>query len=375
MKAEIRGYIRDQLNTSNLITDVQNAVRDRADVLHDGVNSAIDSAFAELNRAMREVLSSALAGVDESINGILGPLGDRLGAGQIDGYARINNDSLEVLRLDGAFRWEVPEPIEFNGFLEIASQQSQGTGSCYYNPLDTYEVTVGAQNVPVSWNGTGIQANVGLKLNIDTSTSPPTPLGAGGFFTMEDGSLKFESAEITRMDGTAMFSLAGAGSTEIGEAYLGMAADFRFSGSGLGGGVFFGKACSPDPIELIDPQVAEVLGDLTTFEGGYLYGEGRFPLVDFGCIFRISCSAGVGFFYFTDGPTYGGRIAAGVSGEALCAVGVSGSISLVGVKSGRDYRFNGRGRVAGKAGACPICVRFGKTVTLTYENGSWDADY
>jgi len=26
-------------------------------------------------------------------------------------------------------------------------------------------------------------------------------------------------------------------------------------------------------------------------------------------------------------------------------------------------------------GSCPFCVKFSKTVTITYDNGSWDADY
>jgi hypothetical protein len=124
----------------------------------------------------------------------------------------------------------------------------------------------------------------------------------------------------------------------------------------------------------IDPDVGSVLGT-PPFTGGYVYGEGTWPLVDFGCVFNISASAGTGIFYFAEGPTYGGKIHAGVSGEALCVISVKGEIDLVGVKSGDDFRFTGAGKVKGKVGACPFCKRFNKTVRLTYENGGWDADY
>jgi hypothetical protein len=54
---------------------------------------------------------------------------------------------------------------------------------------------------------------------------------------------------------------------------------------------------------------------------------------------------------------------------------VRGDLNLIGVKRGRDFTFRGTGRIKGKAGSCPFCVRFKKSVTLSYENGEWDYDY
>ena len=86
------------------------------------------------------------------------------------------------------------------------------------------------------------------------------------------------------------------------------------------------------------------------FTGAYVYGEGTFPLVDFGCVFNVSAGAGVGIFYFLEGPTYGGRMNAHVAGEALCILSVRGDLDLVGLKRGSDYSFSGRGGVKGMGG-------------------------
>jgi hypothetical protein len=45
------------------------------------------------------------------------------------------------------------------------------------------------------------------------------------------------------------------------------------------------------------------------------------------------------------------------------------------VKDGDDMRMKGKGKISGRAGSCPFCVKFSKTVTVTYDNGEWDADY
>ena len=92
-------------------------------------------------------------------------------------------------------------------------------------------------------------------------------------------------------------------------------------------------------------------------------------------MFNVSAEVGAGAFYFFEGPTYGGKLFAAVSGEALCVVSVRGDVTMIGAKVGDDLRFSGKGRIKGKAGPCPFCVRFKKTVKFTYKNGSWDADY
>jgi hypothetical protein len=66
----------------------------------------------------------------------------------------------------------------------------------------------------------------------------------------------------------------------------------------------------------------------------------------------------------------------GVFGEALCAVEVGAEISLAGSKSGDTYNFAGYGRVTGKAGVCPLCVKANFQVDLKYTDASgWDVNF
>jgi hypothetical protein len=148
----------------------------------------------------------------------------------------------------------------------------------------------------------------------------------------------------------------------------------------ISGGIFFGRTCTLDPIKLIDPDVAAVLGN-PPFTGAYLYGEAWIPIseavlgIPASCLFNISAGVGAGAFFFLEGPTYGGIMKAGVLGEALCIVTIKGEIKMIGVKNGDNLRFNGKGRLSGKVGPCPFCIKFGKTVGITYENGDWDVDF
>lgn len=161
---------------------------------------------------------------------------------------------------------------------------------------------------------------------------------------------------------------------QLGENYLGLAGAVRLSGSGLEGGLFVGRSCTLDPINLINPQLGDLLGS-GGFTGGYVFGAGRIPIVDFGCFFNVSAGVGLGAFYSVPGPTWGGLAQLSASGEALCLISVRGSVDLIGLKRGDEFRFSGQGRISGKVGLCPFCKRFRKTVRFTYQGGDWDADY
>ena len=58
----------------------------------------------------------------------------------------------------------------------------------------------------------------------------------------------------------------------------------------------------------------------------------------------------------------------------ICLVGIKGDVSLVGAKVADELRFSGRGRLSGKMGACPFCVKFGKSFTMEYKNDRWSYD-
>ena len=362
LKAQWLQSIKDQLHTTPFVTKISTAIKERLYDLEARMHSAIDSGMDALNDILKDAIRDQLAGLDESINNLLGgKLDDIVGAGQIKGYAHITTDSLELLRLDGSFRWMVPDEMKLDAYLEIRSMNSTGEGTCAGAASDSTEVELGALDVPLEWISPDLRADVSAKFAFGGGSL----IGFGGGFRMV-GELSYETFTITDMQAQIAF-----GETEN---YLAAEVGLAFSSYQLKGGIFFGRCCTPDPIEAIDPDVAALIPG-PSFTGAYAYGQGWIPIIGNGCFFNISAGVGAGAFYFAEGPTYGGKMFAGVSGEALCAVSVKGEIELIGVKSGGNFSFSGEGRISGKAGVCPFCVKFSKTVQATYSNGSWDVDY
>ena len=368
-RSRIEQEIRDAFYATELVADIQEAVKERLFDLQASFNEAVDSAFAALNDAIREALSDVLAELDTSINNTLGSFGDKLGAGSLTGYARINRDSLEELRIDGAFELDVPDPLSLNAYLIIKSLDSDGPEACSGAAgAMTAEVTIGTTDMAVGLTGLGgdgVHADMSVKFGLNSSG---VPVSMGGAFEMTSGTIRFETFEIYELAADVMF-----GSTEN---YLAAAIGLRFGEYDVAGGVFLGRSCDLDPLKMIDPLVAEVV-PTSSITGIYAYGEATFPIYGTGtCFFNISAKAGAGVFYFQEGPTYGGRMTLGVYGEALCAVEVGAEISLAGSKSGDSYNFAGHGRVYGKAGKCPFCVKANFQVDFKYTDaGGWDVDF
>jgi hypothetical protein len=128
-----------------------------------------------------------------------------------------------------------------------------------------------------------------------------------------------------------------------------------------------------DPIKLIDPDVAGVLGS-PPFTGAYCYAQGWLPISEMvlgvppSCMFDISAGVGADAFYFAQGPTYGGKMFLGVSGELLCIATIEGDITMVGVKHGSDLNFSGHGHFEAQVGHCLFCLKPHKDITITYVN-------
>ena len=189
---------------------------------------------------------------------------------------------------------------------------------------------------------------------------------------MTGGELDFQSLKIT--------DFAAAVGVGLDECYLAATARVIVSNYEAAGGIFFGRTCSIEPLELVDPDVASLLGP-APFTGAYVYGEVWIPIsevvlgIPASCLFRISAGVGAGAFYFAEGPTYGGKMLLGVSGEALCVVSISGQVSMIGVMSGNSLRFKGKGTLTGKAGWCPLCLEFSESASITYQDGAWSVDY
>ena len=295
-----------------------------------------------------------------------------MGHGEINGYAHIKGDSLNLLRLDGHFQWKVPDTMEFKAFLQIKELTSDGSASCSVPGGKATEVTVGATDVAVKWISPDLRASISGKFSFVTSPGF-SPLGMGGGFELT-GPLTFASFTITELGATMAFGRT--------ENYLGAKARVKFNQYEFAGGVFFGRTCTLDPLILVDKDVADVL-PAPVLTGAYVFAEGWFPInealgIPSSCFFNVRVGIGAGAFFFLAGdkdvPTFGGKMLLGVSGEVLCLVSVKGEVVLVGIKSGDDLVFKGRGDLSGSIGACPFCVSFSKSLGMRYQHG-WSIDF
>jgi hypothetical protein len=382
-RVQLRAYIRqeiiDNLIESQILGVLQTQLRQYAQDAVGAVTNQLDNGLQQVNGTLRDVIATRLAEVDESINGeILGPMSDMIGSGRLNGYAHIEGDSLSMLRVDGLFRFKVPDDLELKAYLQIRRLTSDNTGGCIPAGDTANEILIGAERVPLKWISPDLVASLGVKFTLMGGD----PVGLGGFFDMTGGPLSFEAFQVNDMNAALAFGAID-GDPLKAENYLAASADLTIGEYGMAGGVFFGRSCSLDPIALIDPEVAGVLG-APPFTGAYLYGEARLPIneligIPSTCMLNVVVGAGAGVFVFAEGPTIGGKLVGEVSGEALCLVSIGGRMSLVGVKEGFDLtspmRFAGKGTVKGKVGVCPFCVKFNKSVGVKFSasNGTISA--
>jgi hypothetical protein len=372
--AMIRGELRDRLLASAFIQQIQYSLRQTISEFDIALRSAIDSAFNEVNRMCKELIKEALGPIDDAINGLTGDINSYVGAGSVDGYAHIQGDTLRRLRLDAKVELKVPDDMALQAYFEMLcydSETTTGSAGCLTPGQQVVEVKIGALDVPLDWVSPDLRADFGVWFSMQTA---PTvrPRGIGGSLVMTGGELNFQSLEVTGFAASVAVGSA--------ECYLAASASVAISGYEAAGGIFFGRTCSLEPLLLVDPDVASLLGT-PPFTGAYVYGEVWIPIsevvlgIPASCFFRVSAGVGAGAFYFAEGPTYGGKMLLGVSGEALCVVSIRGDVSLTGVMSGGSLRFSGLGNLTGKAGYCPFCLKFKESAKITYQDGSWDVDF
>ncbi|MBM3863760.1 MAG: hypothetical protein FJ385_07430 [Verrucomicrobia bacterium] len=372
--ALIRNELRDQLLAAGFIQQIQYTLRQHISELEMAMNSAIDSAFGEVSRMCRQLIQEALGPIDDAINELIGDVNVYVGAGSIDGYAHIQGDTLRRLRIDAKVQFKIPEEMELQAYFEMLCYDSEtdvGSAGCLAAGEQQVEVKIGALDVPLDWISPDLRANLEVKFSMQTDPSV-YPKGIGGALEMTGGELDFQSLKIT--------DFAAAIAVGVNECYLAATARVIVSSYEAAGGIFFGRTCSIEPLELVDPDVAALLGP-APFTGAYVYGEVWIPIsevvlgIPASCLFRISAGVGAGAFYFVEGPTFGGKMLLGVSGEALCVVSIGGQVSMIGVMSGGSLRFSGKGTLTGRAGWCPLCVEFSESANITYQDGSWSVDF
>ena len=154
----------------------------------------------------------------------------------------------------------------------------------------------------------------------------------------------------------------------------------KFNGYEAGGSLFFGHACTLDPIKLVDPDIGSLLRD-GAFTGAYGFARVSIPVTEVAlgipcsCLFCISASMGAGAGYRVEGHEFLGKIEAGVSGDALCVVNIYGNVTLAGTISQSGVNFKGTGEVGGCIGHDPLEICHDFRVTLSLENGKWGVSH
>jgi hypothetical protein len=326
----------------------------------------MDSVFNEVSGMLKDLIGQSLASIDDSINSCLGSVSDVMGAGSLKGHADIDGDSLKLLRIDGHFQFKVPDDMELNAFLEIKELNSDGSDNgCSDGHTPFTEVTLGATKVPLDWISSGLSADLEAKFTFATL---PVPIDLGGQIAL-NGDINFQAFDL--------HDLAVAMAFGATDNYVALKGGVRFNGFDFSGAAFFGRTCTLDPLKLIDPDVASVLGN-PPFTGGYVYAQGWLPVsqlltgIPATCLFEISAGVGAGAFYFAEGPTFGGKMFLGVSGQLLCIISIEGDITMIGLDKGGKVSFLGKGHFEASLGPCPFCISVSKDVSISYVNNSWN---
>ena len=369
LKAEIRRRIDDAFYSEQVGATVKTILRAWFQEIDSAVRESVDSSMAQFNRTMRDLISQSLAQVDDAINPLVGDVNAALGAGRISGYAHFKGDSLDEARIDARWRWKVPDDLKFDGYAIIKELTSNGDDTCAGAAGSTTEVTLGATDIPLEWIAPDLRASVSGKFSFNTNG---LLIGLGGSFTT--------TGEFTLQDTFTVKHLGAAAFFGLTENYLAATAELAFNGYEAGGSLFFGKACTLDPLYLVDRDVGSLLKD-GSFTGAYAFGRVSIPVTEVvlgipcSCLFCISASSGVGVGYRAEGHEFIGKIEAGVSGEALCLVSLYGNVTLVGSVGQSGPKFLGTGEVGGCIGHKPIEICHDFRVTLSYDGGKWAVDH
>lgn len=387
MKDELKTFLRESFEDaffdSQIIRRYHAIVRQRLQDVYLQKQEVVDSLFAEINQMVKDLIAETVGRAEEEINEALGDLGEKIGAGEIDGFAHIQGDALRLLRLDGVFELKVPDEMTLRAYLQIKQLRSDGAAGCT-GPAGgrAVEVSLGTIDMPVEWISPGLRADLGTKFSFDTSGGGlPSLLGMGGAFAITEGEIGFESFVIKDLAASMAFSAWGG---QVQEAYLSAALGLEFGDYAASGGFFFGRTCTLDPILIWDQDVGAVLNDPDpTFTGAYVYGEAWIPVgeailgIPASCMFDISAGIGAGAFFFLEGPVYGGKVFAGLSGRILCIVSGSGEITMVGSRDGAagTTTLYGTGFVKGEISLGIKTISKSVDVTASYADSDWDIDF
>ena len=374
---EITSYVLNQLLNSPMYSQLNAEVMSELYPIKDQLLELTQQVLDAVNRIVMVYIEEAAGWTDSSqvsFNDVM----DLAGA-SLDGYAIIAGDVLEKLHIDLEAYLSIPDEMEFKGYLDLSRYQISNDGKNCLANLDGEEVLdirIGAKDIDFSLSGSSLGAK---KIEVALMLLDGKLANVGGEITTK-GTLDFESVKFKDLG----FGVA-VGAIENHIWAMGTAV---FDDYSLQGGIFLGTSCDMEPLERLDPTVAELL-DIEEMRGIYAGVQGSFTIWDYSCLLKVGAGAGVSVWYFAEGPTWGGRLVGAVYGTAVCLIHVRGQLEIIGGRSGDVYYFNGNAWVAGGIGFCSpaewnkisdvweddwcyTCVAY---IDLTYKNDDWEVDY
>ncbi len=381
-KREIKERLTIAFLSSSLAANYQTSFRQFLSDKNSLLTQLTDVLFDQVNRSIRDGLSSAISGAtDELFQGMKGAgMGSSLLSAKIRGAPTFEGDSLRRIHLDSEIKMNLPDEMTFMAYMDIKELNSQSTAlSCIPNGGPAAEVTLGAKDIPLDWLGVSGGGPLALNIEARWTLQSSAVLGIGGSFEVI-GKVGFKGVSINNFGASLAigqfenYFAAKAGATVT---IIAVPVDFNV-------GIFAGHACSIDPLKFIDPEAAEVLiENITDFTGVYLQFGARVSLSDilFGsssCLLDVTVSAN-NALYYQGGPRFGiigGRQKMGVSADLICIISAEGSYAT-GYRLDTEGKLTlaGKVRLCVKVGACPFCVKACGSVGIKGIIGTGGIDY
>jgi hypothetical protein len=351
------------------------------------VDQLMDVLFDQINGTIRDGLSSLITdaqdGIFQNMKGI-GTMPQSFLSAKIRGSPTFNGDSLRKIHLGAAIQLNVPDPMNFNAYMEIKELDSQSAPvDCIPAGGPAAEVTLGAKDVKLDWaslnpSGTPLVLTVEARWTLQSGNV----IGIGGLVDIK-GKVGFQGCSINEIGATLAFgelenyfAAKAAGTITI----VGIPVDVQ-------AGVFVGHACSLDPLVFIDPDADQVLGGKAVeFSGIYVEFGGGVSLSEilFGsssCLLDVEAKVTTATFY-NGGPTkqqIGMRQKVEVDLALLCLLSGNASFTMFGAlthtASGFELDLSGNAQICGSIGPCPFCISGCAGIGVTGVVNSGGIDY
>lgn len=340
--SDIKSIIRNAILNSQPVNELSEAFFDLLSPISDAVDEVANQLAANLNSLIQEAIQAIADGLNAAIESVTSQIADfDLVGGRLDGFAIVNQEELEQIHIEAEFTFGGdPDPTTYFAALDITSWNSEnGKGACVSDGTGLIDAVISTRDISAEMLGLPIgikEAALGFTLD------GGIPIGVfGRVYT--SGEINFEAAAIR--DIGLEFGMGAI------ENYLGGKAAGRFQSYTINVIAFyFGKTCDFGVLERLDPEVAEFIGETVPLIGVYVRGAVSLPIINYGCPLTIGAGVDLGIWYLSG--IFGGLFGGSVWGEALCLVSIKGKVTLMGLKSGSDYKFNGKGWIAGGLGFC-----------------------